>query len=203
MKLKSAVFVVTAILLLSFTIEAQKLKVTSGKLKSLSDHKSFNMVYTYEDGLKIGKKTEAVYTAEKVADKNEDEAGSGDAWLVKWEENKQGGKFFDKFETLFNEVLESKGVSGSRDNSSATCTLTIDVYYMDPGYNVGISRRPAYVSMTATFTADGNELAVVNMVKAPGSGAGGYDFDAAYRISEGFEKSGKTLAKSLAKGAYK
>jgi hypothetical protein len=191
-----------AVLLVSINSDAQKLKVTSGKLKALSTHKSFNMVYTYEEGLLIGKKTEEEYLEEKVTSKNEKEAGTGDAWAKKWEENKAGGKFFDKFETLFNDVLKGDGVTASRDNADATCTIKVNVYFMDPGYNIGISRRPAYVSMTATFVVDGKDVAVVDMSKAPGAGAGGYDFDASYRISEGFAKSAKTLAKNLAKQAY-
>ncbi len=203
MNLRTTVLSLAALMLISIGSEAQKLKVTSGKLKDLSAHKSFNMEYTYEDGLLIGKKTEKEYVEEKVTSKNEKEAGTGDAWAKKWEENKEGGKFFEKFETLFNDVLKGDGVTASRDNADATCTLKINVYFMDPGYNIGISSRPAYVSMTATFVADGKTLAVVDMVKAPGTGAGGYDFDASYRISESFAKSAKTLAKNLAKGAYK
>ena len=203
MKLKITVLSVVAVLLFSFNSQAQKLKVTSGKLSALSDHKSFNMEYSYAEGMKIGKKTEKEYVAEKVAAYNKKEAGTGDAWAEKWHGNKEGGKFFDKFEELLNKELSSYGVSGSRDNSSASATLKVNVYYMDPGYNVGVSRRPAYISMTVTFEADGSELAVVDMVKAPGAGGGGYDFDASYRIGEGFAKSAKTLAKSMGKGAYK
>lgn len=181
---------------------AQKLKVVSGKLKSLAPYKSFNMEYEYEDGLTIGKKTEKEYVDEKVTEKNEKEPGSGDAWAKKWNENKEGGLFFQKLETLFNEVLKSKGVEGKRNNASAPCTIKFKVYYLDPGFNVGVARRPAYVSMKATFIADGKEIAVVDLEKAPGAGAGGYDFDAAYRLSEGFEKTGKTLGKTLAKEVY-
>jgi len=190
-------------LLLSFSSEAQKLKVVSGKIKDLSSYKSYNMVYSYDEGLKIGKKTEEVYLEEKREAKNESEAGAGDAWVAKWEENKEGGKFFEKFETLFNNVLEDKGVTGSRDNADADCTIQVNVFFLDPGFNVGVARRPAYLSTTATFIVDGEEVVTINMDKAPGQGAMGYDFDAEYRISESFEKTGKTLGKALAKQAYK
>jgi len=203
MTLKLTVLSLITVFLCFFNAEAQKLKVTSGKLKDLSSYKSYNMVYTYEDGLKIGKKSEADYVAEKVVGKNEKEAGTGDTWAEKWHGNKEGGKFFEKFEELLNKELGNYGVSASRDNASASATMNVNVYYMDPGYNIGISRKPAYVSMTVTFVADGSELAVVDMVKAPGSGGSGYDFDASYRIGEGFAKSAKNLAKSMGKGAYK
>ncbi|PIB37170.1 hypothetical protein BFP72_18030 [Reichenbachiella sp. 5M10] len=193
---------VVAMLLMVFGSQAQKLKVTSGKLKALSSYKSYNMEYSYHEGLKIGKKTEEEYLAEKKEAKNEKEAGTGDAWVATWHENKEGGKFFDKFETLFNEVLSKDGVTASRDNADAPCTIKIEVYFLDPGYHIGISSKPAYVSMKATFVADGSEIAVVDLAKAPGQGAGGYDFDASYRISEAFEKTGKTLAKELSKQAY-
>jgi len=197
MKTKITFLSLMVISLISITVDAQKLKITSGKLKSLSEHKSFNMVYSYDDGLKIGKKTEKEYVSEKIADKNKKEPGTGDAWAAKWHKDKEGGVFFDKLEILFNEVLEDHHVSGSRDNTNATCTIYFNVYYMDPGYNIGISRKPAYVSMTATFVTNENEIAEVDMVKAPGRGAGGYDFDVEYRISEAFEKTGKTLGKAL------
>lgn len=190
-------------LMLTLSSEAQKLKVVSGKLKDLSSYKSYNMVYTYNEGLKIGKKTEESYLEEKRVKKNEAEAGTGDAWVAKWEENKGGGRFFDKFETLFNDVLSEKGVSGSRDNADADCTIQVNVYYLDPGFNVGVTRRPAFLSTTATFVVDGNEIAKVDMVKAPGQDGMGFDFDAAYRIQESFAKTAKTLAKTMAKQAYK
>ncbi|MBU2916021.1 MULTISPECIES: hypothetical protein [Reichenbachiella] len=194
--------IVAFFVLFAFAGYSQKLKVTSGKLKALSAYKSYNMEYTYHEDLKIGKKSEEEYLSEKQTDKNEKEAGSGDAWVAAWHENKEGGKFFEKFETLFNDVLSGDGVTASRDNEGADCTLKLEVYFLDPGYHIGISSKPAYVSMTATFVADGQEIAVVDLSKAPGQGAGGYDFDAAYRISESFAKTGKTLGKELSKQAY-
>lgn len=67
--------------------------------------------------------------------------------------------------------------------------------YLDPGFNVGVTRRLAFLSTTATFIVDGKEIAKVNMDKAPGQGAGGYGFDAAFRISESFEKQSKHWVK--------
>ncbi|UXP33674.1 hypothetical protein N6H18_06870 [Reichenbachiella agarivorans] len=193
---------VAVLVLFALGTQAQKLKVTSGKLKDVAGNKSFNMVYTYDDNLKLGKKSEADYVAENIEKKNKKEAGTGDAWAAKWQENKEGGKFFDKFEELFNDVLSGNGVTASRDNADATCTITLNVYYLDPGYNVGVQRKPAYLSTTATFTVDGKEVAVVDMSMAPGQDAMGYDFDSSYRIAEAFAKTGKTLGKTVAKEAF-
>ncbi|MCV9388643.1 hypothetical protein [Reichenbachiella ulvae] len=193
---------IAALMVFVGSASAQKLKVKSGNVKDLSSFKSYNMEYTYHEDLMVGKKTEEEYLEEKRTEKNADEAGTGDAWVATWNENKEGGKFFEKFETLFNDQLTKAGVSGTRDNADADCTLKMDVYYLDPGFNVGVMRRPAYVSMTATFVADGQEIAVIDLEMAPGQGAGGYDFDASYRISESFEKTGKTLGGYLDKKVY-
>ena len=190
------------VVLIAFTASAQKVNITSGKLKNLVSHKSFNMEYSYENGLQIGKKTEKDYVAEKIKTKNEKKAGAGDEWNEKWQNNKVEGAFFDKMETLFNKVMAEHGVSASRNNDKATCTAKVQVYYMDPGFNVGVARRPAYVSMKVTFVADGKELVQMDLIKAPGRDAMGYDFDVSYRLSEAFEKSGKTLGKTLAKQVY-
>ncbi|MGL1885316.1 MAG: hypothetical protein OCD76_02280 [Reichenbachiella sp.] len=202
MKLKLTYLIALACMM-SMNVDAQKLKVTSGSLKDMSAYKSYDLVYTYSDGLMIGKKTETDYLEEKRTAKNEKEAGTGDAWVAKWQEGKEGGIFFEKFEKLLNETLEESGVNGSRDNASADCTATVNVYYLDPGFNIGITRRPAFTSMTVTFAADGKEVAIVDMSKAPGADAMGYDFDAKSRIGESFAKSAKTLGKTLAKQAYK
>lgn len=203
MNLRITSLALMAALTISVNCEAQKLKVTSGKFSALSKHKSFNVVYTYKDGFMVGKKTEKVYLKTTIDKKNKKEAGAGDTWAKKWEEHKVGGYYFDKFETLFNDVLKDQKVSCSRENDKATCTMNVEVYYIDPGYNVGVSRKPAFVSMTVSFVADGKELVAVNMVRAPGTTAMGYDFDAALRISESFEKSGKTLGKTIYKQIYK
>lgn len=192
---------VAAFCLAASASQAQKLKVTSGKEKDLASFKSYNIEYTYAEDLKVGKKTETEYLDEKRSEKNAEEAGTGDAWVDTWNENKEGGKFFEKFETLFNEQLLKAGVEGSRDNASADCTLKLNIYYMDPGFNVGVMKRPAYVSMTATFVADGNEVVVMDLSMAPGQ-AYAVDFDASFRISESFAKTGKTLGAYLAKKVY-
>ena len=58
------------------------------------------MKYEY-DGLKVGKKEESVYKAEKIAAYNAKQPGKGDRWLEKWVNSRTM-----TYEPMFEELIK-------------------------------------------------------------------------------------------------
>ena len=201
---KNSVYLLGFVLVLFVTnVSAQKVKLVSGDLSFLKGQTKLNVEYIY-DGMMVGKKTEAQYIKEKMEKYNKDEAGKGDKWLESWK-NDRTKRFEPKFEELLNKNLEGVNVNVSSSNKDAKYTLILKTIFTDPGYNVGVSRKPSYINVIVTFVETGKttDLVKITMDKAPGQDWGGFDYDAGYRIQESYAKSGKTLGQFLTKKAFK
>lgn len=198
-------------LLLSFafclclTIKAQRIELKSGNLDFLKGQKDIKVEYVYDD-MAVGKfEKEEDYVNKKVTEYNEKEAGKGDKWAVKWEEDR-GTRFQPKFEQLLNKYLVKSGVIVEQHNNEASYTLILNTTFTEPGFNIGIMRRPAFIDVEVIFVETENHdniLAKIVIKKSPGADAMGYDFDSGTRIQEAYAKCGKELAKYLAKKAFK
>ncbi|MEI7732498.1 MAG: hypothetical protein WCO56_23200 [Verrucomicrobiota bacterium] len=198
--------VLAGVLLFSVScLQAQKITVKSGSLEFLKGETALNVEYTY-DNLTVGKGTEQAYTDKKVAEYNAKEAGKGDKWLEAWKGDRSK-RFEPKFEELINkQITDRKFALKVGKNPDAKYTLVLKTTGMEPGWNVGVMRAPAWISTEAQFveTKDhSKELAVVEILKAPGRDAMGYDFDVGYRLQEGYAKTGKELGAFLSKKALK
>lgn len=193
-----AVFAFTA-------VSAQKIKVQSGDPGKVAGEKVFNVEYDYE-GQAVGKfKTQDEYIAEKVPAYNEKEPGRGDTWKESWY-NDQKEKFPAKFEELMNDRLAKSGRSIGQNNSDAKYTMVLKTTFTEPGFNIGITRRPAMINVVLTIVETANRdnvIAVISSDGNPGQDFGGYDFDTGYRISEAYAKCGKELANFLLKKYWK
>jgi hypothetical protein len=193
-----------AMLILGFAMmatvgHAQKLK-QNGDLKFLKGEAQVNVEYRYND-MKVGKKTEDQYIQDSMAEREKKEMGAGEKWLDGWKGNRES-RFHPKFEELINKSV--KGVSfGSYPG--AKYTMIVHTTWTEPGYNIGVSKMPAYINATVSFVETGKdaELANVTITKAPGSQYGGYDFDAGTRLAEAYAISGKRLGALLMKSAFK
>ena len=182
---------------------AQSMKLESGTLDFLKGQTALNVEYVY-DGLSVGKETEPAYMDKRMGEANKKEAGTGDKWKAGWIGGREK-RFEPKFEELLNKQWEKKGVKAGQI-SDAKYTLVLKTTNLDPGWNVGVMRSPASVSTEAHFfdTKDRSKpLAVISIQKAPGRDAMGYDFDATYRMQEGYAKTGKELGSFLLKKALK
>lgn len=182
---------------------AQSMKLESGTLDFLKGQTALNVEYVY-DGLTVGKETEQAYMDKRMGEANKKEAGTGDKWKDGWKGGREK-RFEPKFEELLNKQWEKKGVKAGK-NPDAKYTLVLKTTNLDPGWNVGVMRSPASVSTEAHFydTKDRSKsLAVISIQKAPGRDAMGYDFDATYRMQEGYAKTGKELGSFLLKKALK
>jgi len=77
--------------------------------------------------------------------------------------------------------------------------MNVHTTFIEPGYNVGVSRKPAFINLEISISKAGEELVHILILKSPGGGAMGYDFDAGYRIAEAYAKAAKSLGKYLTK----
>ena len=197
----SVKFLCPLFFLLCFTtLHAQKIKVTDGNLDFLKGQKELNVEYVY-DNMGVGKyDKEQDYLDRKVKEYNEKEAGTGDKWEAAWKGDREK-RFQPSFEELMNKYLEGDGLTVGSDKDQAKYTLVLETIFTEPGFNVGVARKDAFINVLATFVETANpdkKLAEVTIDRSPGR-LGGYDFDTGVRIEEAYAKCGKELAQYLSK----
>ena len=181
-------------------LNAQKISVKKGDLGFLKGQKSLLVTFDYSN-MAVGKfDKEEDYIAKKVEDYNKSEAGKGDKWREAWK-NDRASRYEPKFEELFNEYTSKTGITGKRDVADAQFEMNIHTTFTEPGFNIGITRKPAFIDLVITFIniSSGEELAVMEVDNCPGRDAFGYDFDTGYRIEEAYAKLGKSLAGYISK----
>ncbi|HAF28812.1 MAG TPA: hypothetical protein DCG75_07165 [Bacteroidales bacterium] len=198
--------VLAALIVLSVTaVQAQKIKVTNGDLGFLNGQTELLLEYDYSN-MAVGKfDNEADYVAKKIAELNEKEAGSGEAWHEKWVADRDG-RFHPKFEELANNYTKKANCNVDQTNINAKYTAIVKVTFLEPGWNIGISRRDAMINLEISFVETANHdnvLAVMTMTNVPGRDVMGTDFDAGYRIGEAYAKGGKEFGAFLVKKAFK
>lgn len=169
-----------------------------GNYDFLKGESKLNLVFVY-DGMMVGKnKTESEYVDKKVADHNKDEAGKGDKWKEGWIGARKD-RYEPKFEALINKSMTKCGIVAGQ-GVETKYTLTVTTTYTEPGFNVGVMKKPASCNYLFTFTdADGKEAGKYILENVPGAQAMGYDFDAGSRLAECYAKSGKMLGAYIAK----
>lgn len=204
-KLLPALFAAAALFTTVSPLSAQSVKLESGELGFLKGETTLNVEFTY-DGLKVGKLAEAEYIEKHVSEANAKEAGGGDRWLEKWKADRSQ-RYETKFAELMNKQFTERKAGLKLDHDpAAKYTLVLKTTMLEPGFNVGIMRMPASVSTVAEFydTKDrSHALAVVTILKAPGRDGMGYDFDAGFRLQEGYAKTGKELGGFICKKGLK
>ncbi|MBL7703721.1 MAG: hypothetical protein JNM14_15835 [Ferruginibacter sp.] len=177
--------------LFGLQLQAQKVKTITGSDDILKAESSITIEFTY-DNISVGKyKNEEEYIAAKTEEYNKKEAGKGDTWAASWKRDKEA-RFEPKFLELF------KLTSGMSIITDAKYTMIVKTISIEPGWNVGISRKNAEIDLEIWIveTANkSNKLAAFTISNVPGGTAFGYDFDTGLRISEAYAKAGKSLAK--------
>jgi len=187
--------ILICVLVISISGFAQKVKVIEGNLNPLKGQKSIKVQFTYNDMI-VGKDlTEPAYIKRKREEYDAKEPGRGANWEKNWFEDRER-RFEPKFFELFQKYAEMS------TTGDAKYTLIFHTVRTEPGWNVGVARASARIDAEVSIveTANqGNVIAKITVVNAPGSGAMGYDFDSGLRIQEAYAKSGKELGKLIAK----
>jgi len=163
---------------------------TKGYLQGV---KTINVKFDYSKTA-VGKfSTQEEYIAKKEAD------GKAD-FRAKWESNKTK-VFIPKFELLINQYTKDKAIQVGSKIEDADLNMVIYVTHMEPGWNIGISRRDAMINLEIEIFKKGETEPVVvyGMNNVPGYGAAGFDFDAGYRLGQCFAKAGKELGAFFSK----
>jgi len=180
---------------------AQRVDLRSGDVAVLSGQKTVNIEYDYSE-FGVGKfATEKEYLDKKSAEYNAKEAGKGDTWKKAWVDDRKN-RFEPKFEELFNKGMADKGLQAVQSRPDATYTLIVRTKFVEPGFNVGVMRKNAYVDYEVDLVESANKsakVAEINMRNVPGGQFGGFDFDTGVRIAESYAKAGKSLAAFLDK----
>lgn len=191
-KLKITLAIAT-ISFFTFSAFGQRVKKTSGNEDILKSESTINIEFNY-DNIQVGKyKTEPEYVAAKTAEYNKKEAGKGDSWAKSWANDKES-----RFEPKFIELFTRE--SGMTDSKDAKYTLIFKTTSIEPGYNIGISRKNAEIDAEIWIVETANKenkLATFTISNVPGGTAFGYDFDTGLRISEAYANAGKKLGKYL------
>ena len=193
MKLFKTGALAIALLLAATGLQAQRIKLEDGDLSALKGETSFNLEFTYQN-MKVGKfDDEKEYIAKKTEEYNKKEAGRGDNWAKNWVNDRSS-----RFEPKFIELFEKGG--DFTNSKSAKYTLIINTDFTEPGYNIGISSKPASANYTVKLVETANKskvIATFSIDKALGRTFGGYDFDTGLRIAEAYADAGKAFGKFL------
>jgi hypothetical protein len=195
MKKLNLLFFVLLIACIS-TARAQKIKLESGKLDFLKGVTELKVEYNYE-AVSVGKyKVEQDYVTQKKADYNEKEPGSGDRWETAWFADRSE-RYAPRFEEEMNlQFIKREVTCKVGQDLAGTYTVILKTTFIEPGFNVGVARKNAYINAEAIFVESANHenvLAKVTIENSPGRDAFGYDFDTGLRIQEAYAKAGKEL----------
>lgn len=172
---------------------AQKIKTREGNVDALKNETTINIEFTY-DNMSVGKfDNEQDYIKKKTDEYNKKEAGKGDKWAKDWVADREG-RFEPKFIELFTEY------SKMTESSKAKYTLIFHTTSTEPGFNVGVMRKNAYIDAEVLIVETANRsnvIAKLTVDNAPGRDVFGYDFDTGERLKEAYAKAGKSLGKYI------
>ncbi len=203
MKLLKLSLILALSFMIHFSASAQKIRMKKGDFSALTSATKMKVVFHYED-MGVGKTTEEKYVKEKIEEKNKEENGSGEVWHSKWIADRD--KHFEpKFMELLKKGLLETKVKASETFEDASHELHVYTTHTEPGWNIGIMKQYAFVSLEMKLTEAGSDtaLGLMEMDDVRGTDAMGFDFDVTKRLMEGYAKAGKEFAKYLTKNELK
>lgn len=178
----------------SFTI-AQDVDIIKGELIFLKDEKTINIEFTYEKMVVGDDGKEADYIKRKTAELNAKEAGTGDTWAIKWQEDKAM-----RYEPKY--ILGFTNLSGMTVSKDAKYTMIFNTKALEPGYSIGVSKRNAGIDGTVIIVETANRAKILAKlsVERPGENKfRGAAFDAGSRIADAYYLTGQKVAKFIKK----
>ena len=195
MKTIKIYLILACILFGGITGFAQEVDMTKGDLSILKGETTINFQFTYEK-MGVGDfNKEADYIKKRIEEENAKDPPNGDNWAAQWEAQKKsyfGEKFMLGF-TKQNKLTYSK---------DAKYTLIFNTKALEPGYQVGVSKRNAGVDGTVTLIETAKpekKLAVLYVERAPETKWRGAAFDAKSRIGDAYFMDGQKVGKFIEK----
>ena len=179
---------------------AQKMKVVSGSFDFLKGEKELNLQMDYTQ-MRFYKENmdENAYISKQ--EKDIQEANKSPQEFEKWEKDWEYSKntqFVDKFLASMNKNTD---INTSVNNPNAKYTLIVMTTWIYPGWFAGIMNQPSKLNTLLKFVETANPenvLLTIESIKAPGNNFVGLPNNND-RISEGYAKTAKTLAKMIDK----
>lgn len=190
--LAALMFVANSSLTAQRATEAKK-----GDYSCMEGIKTVNVIFVY-DGMTVGKNlTEAEYVAEKVAEKNEKKAGSGDEWRKAWEKGKLT-VYEPGFAAAFTKKIGKKlGIVASVGND-APITIIVKTTRLEPGFNAHVVKRRAAIDMEMSFVDTDNHDNVHSTVFMNNL-QGGDGYSVSDRVMAAYRGAGWRLAQYISK----
>src|SRR4030095_671323 len=182
---------IALILFMSIHGFGQKVYLTEGDLSPLKSEKSIDFEFKYDSMVMGGKghQTAAEYVAKKTADYNKKEPGKGDAWALKWKEDRES-----MYQPAFTKAFEQ--YSSLQMAAKAKYTLIFKTTFTEPGFNIMVHQEPARINGVAWIVETTNKshvIAKLSVDKANGRGYWGSEFDTGQRLTEAYEEAGRGL----------
>ena len=204
MKKISIILLLGAFLFPGTTIFAQ-CKQVSGDVSVLRGQLVINLQYDYSN-LSVGKfKDEKDYVAKRVDDMNKKKPGDGDRWAEAWN-NDRTSRYQPTFERNLNAITGKFNVTFKENATDAKYTLIVKTTFIEPGFNVGITRQNAWIKLEIDLVETANPgtvLASMQMKREDSVNMMGYDFDTGSRIQSAYDRAGDHLGAFLVKNAFK
>jgi hypothetical protein len=204
MKKIGTILLLVGFMLPGIAIFAQCKKV-SGDVSALKGQTVINLKYDYSK-MAVGKyKTETEYMTHRVNDMNKKKEGDGDRWAIAYKADRTE-KFQPSFEKSLNASLAKYKVTCKADAADAKYTLVVRTTFMEPGYNVGVTRQNAYIKVEVDLVETANPAVVIAsllMKKEDSINMMGYDFDTGSRVQSAYDRAGGHLGSFLAKNSFK
>ncbi|MFN8242420.1 MAG: hypothetical protein U0X40_00090 [Ferruginibacter sp.] len=188
MKFFKQCIIIPALVFMTAAVHAQEVDITKGNITFLKDEKSINLEFVY-DKMSVGDfGKEKDYIKKRVEEANAKD-GSGDIWARRWEDDKQN-MFPEKFKKGFTDE------TGMTIDKNAKYTLIFSTTALEPGYQIGISKRNAGVDGQVWIVETANKekkLAVLMVERAPETKWRGAAYDASNRIGDAYFLDGKKV----------
>jgi hypothetical protein len=195
MKFIKICLAITACLFFGTGSFAQEVDITKGDLSILKGETTINIEFTYEKMAVGDFNKEADYIKKRIEELNTKEPGTGDKWAIEWEEQKKS-YFGDKF------ILGFTKQNKMTVNKESKYTLIFNTKALEPGYQVGVSKRNAGVDGNVTLVETAKrdkKLAVLYVERAPETKWRGAAFDAKSRIGDAYYMDGQKVGKFIDK----
>jgi hypothetical protein len=194
--LKTCTTLILASFFSSTFITAQEVNLSKGNLEILKGETTINIEFTYEK-MSVGDYSkESEYIKKRTEELNEKSPGSGDAWAIKWQEDK-----VEKFEPKF--ILGFTKLNKITISKDAKYTLIFNTKALEPGYQAGIAKKNAGIDGTVTLVETANrakKLAVLSVERPGENKFRGAAFDAGARIADAYYLTGQKVGKYIKKG---
>lgn len=174
--------------------------LNSGDISTLANITKVNLIYDYSD-LGVGAfRKEEDYINKRVTEIEEKKPGTSDKFKESWFDARKK-TYEPQFELLFNKYAPKDiNMSGTNYATDNDYTLLVHTVFIEPGVNVGIYKKPAFIDLECTFKdKDGKALCVFYIKNAIGSQAMGFDYDVSSRLKESYGKAAKMLIGIIAK----